>query len=250
MPSNKIKYVLHLADNALIIGQRLGEWCGHGPVLEQDMAMTNIALDNIGRARLFYQYAAELCGDSATEDSLALLRKEHEYLNSLIFERPIGNFADTVIRQFFADAFQYPYFQSLANSADARLAAIAEKAVKEIRYHLKWSSEWVIRLGDGTEISNQKMQKAVHDIWPCLGELFEPSDYEQDMIQQGIAPDNSAIYESWKQTVDRIFAEARLVPSDAPWLQRGGKNGYHTEHFGYLLAELQYMQRAYPGLEW
>ena len=246
----KIKYLLHLADDAVILGQRLGEWCGHGPVLEQDMAMTNIALDYIGRARLLYQYAATLSGGEATEDRLAFFRSEWDYLNHLMVELDNGDFANTVARQFFIEAFQFPYYQALANSRDSHLAEIAAKTVKETAYHLKWSAEWVIRLGDGTELSHQKMQNAVQELWPFTGEWFVPTEYEKQMTALGVAPDLSAIQTAWTQKVDAVLEEATLQKPEPCWMQGGGKSGRHTEHMGYLLTELQYMQRAYPGLEW
>lgn len=246
----KIYYLLHLADNALILGQRLGEWCGHGPVLEQDMAMTNISLDYLGRARLLFQYAAELKNENATEDTLAFLRDEWEYKNALLVEQPNIDFAYTVARQFFLDAFHYPYFLALKSSTDKRLAEIAEKTVKESAYHLKWSGEWVIRLGDGTDASKQKMQTAINELWTYTGELFDVTDYEQHMIATGIAPDISQIKSEWETKVDAVLNEAGLIKPGAMWMQTGGKNGRHSEHLGYILADIQYMQRAYPGMEW
>ena len=247
---SKIQYLLHLADNALILGQRLGEWCGHGPVLEQDMAMTNISLDYLGRARLLYQYVAELKNDQSTEDTLAFLRDEWEYKNVLLVEQPNIDFAYTVARQFFLDAFHYPYFTSLKFSTDKRLAEIAEKTVKETAYHLKWSGEWVIRLGDGTDISKQKMQTAINELWTYTGELFEATDYEQKMIAEKIAPELSAIQNAWTAKTDEVLSIAGLQKPIAGWMQSGGKLGKHSEHLGYILADLQYMQRAYPGMEW
>ncbi|MBK9223172.1 MAG: phenylacetate-CoA oxygenase subunit PaaC [Saprospiraceae bacterium] len=250
MKETKIQYLLHLADNALILGQRLGEWCGHGPVLEQDIAMTNISLDYIGRARLLYQYAAELQGPDSTEDQLAFLRDEWDYKNCLLVEHPNVDFAYTVARQFFMDAFQFPYFMILCSSNDKRLSSIAEKTVKETAYHLKWSAEWMIRLGDGTEISNQKIQIAVNDLWSFTGELFESSPYEDQMIKEGIIPDISAIKDQWFSKIQEVFERAHIVKPSSEWMQTGGKSGQHTEQLGYILASLQYMQRAYPGLVW
>lgn len=243
-------YLLHLADNAVILGQRLGEWCGHGPVLEQDMAMTNIALDYIGRARLLYQYAAELNGNAQTEDQIAFLRNEWEYRNLLLVEQANGNFAQTIARQFFLEAFHFPYFQALVNSTDATLAAIAEKTLKETSYHLKWSSEWVLRLGDGTEVSHHKMQDAVDELWSFTGEMFAESDYEKEMSRQGVSPDLNRIRELWMKKVLSILEQANLKVPQSSWMQSGGKQGNHSEHLGYILAEMQYMQRAYPNMEW
>lgn len=246
----KVDYLLHLADNALILGQRLGEWCGHGPVLEQDMAMTNIALDYLGRARLLFQYAAELKQDQSTEDTLAFMRNEWDYKNVLLTEYPNVDFAFTVCRQFFLDAFQHPYFTALSSSKDSRIAEIAAKTVKETAYHLKWSGEWIIRLGDGTQESKQKIQNAIDELWSYTGELFMPSDYENKMIAENIAVDPVTLSGSWHSRIDAVLKEAGLIKPTAIWMQSGGKTGKHTEHLGYILAEMQYMQRAYPGMEW
>lgn len=246
----RINYLLHLADNNLILGQRLGEWCGHGPVLEQDIAMTNIALDLIGQARLIFQYAAESSGD-AHEDALAFLRLEHEYRNVLLVEQPNGNFADTVIRQYFYDVFNYLNYEALTKCADDQLRAIAEKALKEVTYHRRWSSEWVIRLGDGTPESHEKAQAAVNQLWQFTGELFTPVDYEMESHQTIHTPDVASLRNAWLHHVKQTLETATLqMPSDDTWMQNGGKAGRHTEYLGYILAELQYMQRAYPSMQW
>ncbi len=250
MESAHLKYVLHLADNALILGQRLGQWCGHGPVLEQDIALTNIALDHIGQARLLYQHAAILHG-STDEDTLAMLRPEHEYRNVLLVEQPNGNFADTVVRQHFFDVFNYLNYEALTRSADAHLAAIAAKALKEVAYHRRWSGEWVVRLGDGTEESHVKTQEAVDRLWPYTGELFVPADIEAEMHDAGIAPDVTAMRPAWMRWITDTLERATLqAPPEDTWMQSGGKTGRHTEHMGFILTELQYMQRAYPGMTW
>ena len=246
-------YTLHLADNSLILGQRNSEWCGHGPVLEQDIAITNISLDLIGQARNFYQYAATLIGNKATEDSLAYLRMEREFKNCLLVEQPNGDWAQTILRQFFFSQYQYLLFELLQNSKDEQLAAIAEKSLKEVTYHLRWSSEWVIRLGDGTEESHQRMVKAIDEIWRYTGELFEAAGYEIQAVNEGIGVDVSKLKEPWQKKAGDIFSEASLMPPSGGWgafMQTGGKDGKHTEHLGYVLTELQYMQRAYPGCEW
>ena len=243
--SNLINYTLHLADNALILGQRNAEWCGHGPVLEQDIAITNISLDLIGQARNFYQHAATLIGDSATEDSLAYLRKEREFKNYLLVEQPNGDWAQTVLRQYLFSQYQYLLFEQLENNKDEQIAAIAEKSLKEITYHLRWSSEWIIRLGDGTEESHSRMLKAIDELWRYTGELFTPSDYEI-----GLGVDFIKLKESWLNKIKEIFSEATLVVPEKIFMQTGGKEGRHTEHLGFILAELQYMQRVYPGAEW
>lgn len=238
-------YTLHLADNALILGQRNAEWCGHGPVLEQDIAITNITLDLVGQARSLYQYAAQLQADGSTEDSLAYLRTEREFKNCLLVEQPRGDWAQTILRQFFFSVYQYYLYQQLQNKADTTLAAIAEKSLKEVSYHLRWSSEWVIRLGDGTEESHSRISKAVRELWPYTGEMFIPAGYE---ISPGI--DLSSIKKEWDEKVKAVFEEATLSIPEKVFMQSGGKKGTHTEHLGYILTELQYMQRAYPNSEW
>jgi ring-1,2-phenylacetyl-CoA epoxidase subunit PaaC len=250
MNQSLIDYTLHLADNSLILGQRNSEWCGHGPVLEQDIAITNISLDLIGQARNFYQYAATLIGEGATEDSLAYLRKEREFKNCLLVEQPNGDWAQTILRQFFFSQFQYLLFEKLQQSKDEQLAAMAEKSLKEITYHLRWSSEWVIRLGDGTEESHNRMVKAVDELWRYTGELFEASGYELRAVNDGSGVDVSKLKDEWINKVKEIFSEATLIIPPKTFMQTGGKEGKHTEHLGYILTELQYMQRAYPGCEW
>lgn len=245
---NLTDYTLHLADTSLILGQRNAEWCGHGPVLEQDIAITNISLDLIGQARNFYQYAATLIGKGATEDTLAYLRKEREFKNLLLVEQSNGDWAQTILRQFFFSQYQYLLFQQLETGNDKQIAAIAEKSLKEVTYHLRWSSEWVIRLGDGTDESNKRIMKAVDELWRYTGEMFMPAAYEKEM-----GPDFEKIKNSWHKKVKTIFDEATLIPPSGgrgAFMQTGGKEGKHTEHLGYILTELQYMQRAYPNSEW
>ena len=250
MNQSLIDYTLHLADNSLILGQRNSEWCGHGPVLEQDIAITNISLDLIGQARNFYQYAATLIGNGATEDSLAYLRKENEFKNCLLVEQPIGDWAQTILRQFFFSQYQYLLFQQLQNSKNEQLAAIAEKSLKEITYHLRWSSEWVIRLGDGTEESHKRMQKAIDELWKYTGELFESTSYELRTASNGIGIDVSKLKEPWMNKVKEIFSEATLPVPGKTFMQTGGKEGKHSEYLGTIFTELQYMQKTYPGCEW
>jgi ring-1,2-phenylacetyl-CoA epoxidase subunit PaaC len=245
-----IDYTLHLADNSLILGQRNAEWCGHGPVLEQDIAITNISLDLIGQARNFYQYAATLIGDDATEDSLAYLRKEEEFKNCLLVEQLKGDWAQTILRQFFFSQYQYLLFQQLQNSRDGQLAAIAEKSLKEVTYHLRWSSEWVIRLGDGTDESHQRMVKAIDELWKYTGEMFEASSYELRAASDGTGVDVSKLKEQWMTKVKEIFSEATLSIPGKTSMQTGGKEGTHSEHLGNIFTELQYMQKTYPGCEW
>lgn len=238
-------YVLHLADNALILAQRNAAWCGHGPVLEQDIALTNISLDLLGQARNFYQYAALLTGGDATEDSLAYLRSEREYKNCLLAEQPNGDWGQTILRQFLFSTYQQLLFSKLEGSQDEQIAAIAAKSLKEIAYHVRWSSEWVIRLGDGTDESHTRMQQAVDILWAYTGELFKAAEYEN---LPGI--DLASLEQAWKEKVNQIFTEATLTIPEKVFMQSGGKQGTHSEHLGYILAEMQYLQRSYPGAEW
>jgi len=243
-----INYTLHLADNSLIFGQRNSEWCGHGPVLEQDIAITNISLDLIGQSRNFYQYAAILIGNGANEDSLAYLRTEREFKNCLLVELPKGDWAQTILRQFFFSCYQYFLYQQLQNCKNEQLAAIAVKSLKEVTYHLRWSSEWVIRLGDGTEESHNRMIKAVDELWSYTGEMFIPAEYEKET-----EIDFKKLSTNWNEKVLAVFEEATLVfpfKGGGAFMQTGGKEGRHTEHLGFILAELQYMQRTYPRCEW
>ncbi len=240
-----IDHLLHLADTTLILSQRNAEWCGHGPILEQDIAITNISLDLLGQSRNFYQYAASQTGGDTTEDSLAYLRKEREFKNLLLVEQPNGDWAQTILRQYLFSEFQYLLFGQLQNSKDEQVAAIAAKAIKEIAYHLRWSSEWVIRLGDGTEESHNRMLKALDELWRYTGEMFMPAAYEKET---GI--DVASVKDGWLKNVKTIFEEATLAVPERSFMQSGGKEGKHTEHLGYILTELQYMQRTYPGAEW
>jgi ring-1,2-phenylacetyl-CoA epoxidase subunit PaaC len=257
-------YTLHLADNALILAQRNAEWTGHGPVLEQDIAITNISLDLLGQARNFYQYAASLYNGFSDEekevvdryvprlwkeynrelqeDDLAFLRDEHQYLNLLITELPKGDWAQSVLRQYFFSAFQVELYQQVQQSELVQLSAIAEKAIKEVQYHLRWSGEWVIRLGDGTEESHSRMVNALGELWMYTGEMFEAAPYE--------LVDVASLKEQWLAKVEKVLREASLEHSKQTWMQNGGKRGRHTEHLGYLLAEMQYLQRAYPNATW
>jgi ring-1,2-phenylacetyl-CoA epoxidase subunit PaaC len=243
-------YILHLADNSMILGQRCAEWCGHGPVLEQDIALTNIALDLIGEARSLYHYAADIKGGNATEDSEAFLRDVLQYRNCLLTEQANTDWAYTIVRQFFYDTFHYHLHKQLSESSDIRLKEIALKTIKESTYHLKWSSEWMIRLGDGTEVSRNKMQAAVNDLWEYTGEFFMPSETETKALAMGVGADLSKIAPLWRSKVEEVMEEATLSIPSSNYQQKGGKKGYHSEHLGYILAEMQYLQRAYPGAEW
>lgn len=243
-------YTLHLADNSLVMGHRLSEWTGHGPILEQDIAISNIALDLIGQSRNFYQYAAQITGDGATEDTLAYLRKEREFKNILLVELPNGDWAKTVLKLFFFSTYQYVLYQKLIASSDAQLSAIAEKSLKEVTYHLRWSSEWVIRLGDGTEESHTRMERALEELWSYTGEMLMPADYETEAEESNIGVDVATLKMDWLKKVNDVLQEATLSIPESKWDHSGGKTGVHTEHFGYILTEMQYLQRAYPNCEW
>jgi len=245
MSRTLIDYTLHLADNALILAQRNAEWCGHGPILEQDIAITNISLDLLGQSRNFYQHAATLIGNDTTEDSLAYLRTEREFKNCLLAEQPNGDWGQTILRQFFFSAYQFLLYEKLQDHKDEQIAAIAAKALKEVTYHLRWSREWVIRLGDGTTESHERMNNAIEELWRYTGELFMAADYEKE---SGI--DISLLKDEWMKKVKSVFDEASLSIPEKTFMQSGGKTGIHTEQLGYIIAELQYLQRTYPGAEW
>ena len=256
MPDHLINYTLHLADNSLIMGHRLSEWTGHGPMLEQDIAISNIALDLIGESRNFYQYAAKLNNANeskteATEDTLAYLRDAREFKNLLITEIPNGDWAKTVLKLFFFSTYQFFFYQNLISSSDAQLAAIAEKSLKEVTYHLRWSSEWVIRLGDGTEESHKRIQKALEELWSYTDEMFLHSSYEIECAKNNIGVDVSSIKINWTQKVNEILQEATLITPPPGEVRRGlGKQGNHTEDLQEILNDMQYLQRTYPGCEW
>lgn len=245
-----IEYLLRLADTSLINGQRLAEWCGHGPILEEDIALTNISLDCIGQARGFYQYAAQLEGAGKTEDDLAYLRDERGFKNLLLTELPNGDFAQTILRQFLVSAFQYFYFDKLRASTDKTIAALAEKSFKEVAYHLRHSSAWVIRLGDGTDESRERMLKALDELWLYTGDLFDADGIETELVKAGIAPDAKAIQTRWLQKVKEVFDEATLPVPEKVFMMSGSREGKHTENLGYILAEMQSLHRAHPGAEW
>jgi len=243
-------YCLRLADNSLILGHRLSEWCGHGPVLEEDIALTNIALDQIGHARALLQYAAQVENKNRTEDDLAYLRKEREFYNTMLAEQPNGDFGKTIVRQFFTDVFDYYFYQELSNSKDETLAAIAAKSVKEITYHLRHSSEWLLRLGDGTVESHERVQKSVNELWMFTGEFFEMNEVDEVLLKEKIAVDLSKIKLLWEKKVSEVLKNATLVKPESAWMQTGSRKGLHTEHLGFLLAEMQYLPRAYPDAKW
>ena len=241
-----VSYLLHLADTSLILAQRNAEWCGHGPILEQDIAITNITLDLVGQSRLYYQEAANLINaaenKNETEDSLAFLRDERAFKNYLICELPNGDWAHTILRQFLFSSFQSLLLEKLSTHNNSELAAIAVKSLKEVQYHVKWSSEWVIRLGDGTDESSRRMNEAIKTIWPYTGEFFITEDFEEQWV--------AGLKDTWTKNVQLIFDEAKLSLPSNVFMQTGGKKGIHTEHFGFLLAEMQTLQRSYPGANW
>ena len=243
-------YALRRADDALILGHRLSEWCGHGPMLEEDMALANIGLDLIGQARSLYQYAAELRADGSDEDSLAYLRDAPGYRNLLLAELPNGDFARTIVRQFLYAAFADPYWRATMRSADPILAAVAAKSEKESAYHLRHTAEWVIRLGDGTPESHRRAQEAIDHLWPYTGEMFETDAAERTLIEAGIATNPEALRDVWAATIRDVLAEATLVQPKPGWMQSGGRAGRHSEHLGHLLAEMQVLQRRYLGAAW
>ena len=245
-----LTFVLRLADDNLVLGHRLSEWCGHAPMLEEDLAMPNMALDLIGQARSLYQYAAEIEGKGRCEDDFAYLRREREYLNCLLVERPNGDFAHTMLRQFWFAAYLHPLWEAMQQSSDATLAGIAGKAVKEVAYHIRHAGEWVVRLGDGTEESAARMKAAIDTLAPYLDELFQSDDITDAMAEAGIAPDPASLRPAFDRVVLPVFAEAMLEMPEPQWPQTGGRQGRHGEHMGYLLAELQHMQRTYPGAVW
>lgn len=244
------EYVLRLGDDSLILGHRLSEWCGHGPILEEDIAMTNISLDLVGQATSLLGYAGELEGKGRDADALAFLRFDREYKNVLLVEQPNGDFGMTMLRQFFFDAYRKPLFEKLQHSTDQHLAAIAEKSLKETKYHLKHSSEWVIRLGDGTEESNARIQDSLNTLWRYTNELFFTDEVDAELVEKGIVPSLQEIQNEWNATVTAVLNEATLTIPTNNWKQEGGRKGLHSEHLGYILAELQYMQRAYPNMQW
>lgn len=249
-----IQYVLRQADTPLILAQRLCAWCGHAPELEIDLALSNIGLDLLGQARNFYSYAAELSGElsgvNIDEDSLAFGRDDLAFCNLLLAEQPNGGFNDTLVRQFFLDTYHFLLHQGLSQSSDPQLAAIGAKSLKEAEYHLRFSRGWMIRLGDGTELSQKKMQQAINDLWRFTGELFHSDDVERRLAEQGIAVNPASLQAPWLQIVQQVLQEATLQLPEEEAYRHGGKQGKHTEHLGFMLAEMQFLQRAYPGCRW
>lgn len=246
----RMRYVLRLADTSLVLGQRLGEWVGHAPALEEDLGLANISLDLIGQARLLLTHAAELEGCGRTEDDLAMSRDQSDFLNLALAEQPNGDFGRTMVRQFLIDAFQLELYEGLQKSADPRLAEVAAKALKETRYHFRYSAGWVIRLGDGTEESHRRVQSALGELWRFTREFFAEDEVDREMTAAGVAPALSELQSRWSARIDEVLREATLErPADVPYAWHG-KRGEHTEHLGYLLAEMQFLHRAYPGASW
>lgn len=248
--TSHLVYLLRLADSALVNSHRLSEWCGHAPLLEEDLALTNIALDLLGQARLLYEHAAALEGGGRSEDDLAYLRDAPQFKNLLICELPRGDFAFTIVRQAILSAFFHPFWQQARGSTDRTLAAIAEKAEKEVAYHLRHCGAWLVRLGDGTEESRGRTVEALETLWPYTGELFEVDAIGEAMIEACIGPDSASLRPVFERTIDRLLEEAGLERPSAPWMQTGGLRGVHTEHLGHLLAVMQHLPRAYPGARW
>ena len=244
------EFLLRMGDNALILGHRNSEWCGHGPVLEEDIAMSNIALDLIGQTSLWLGLAGEVEGQGRSADDLAYLRDAWDFRNLLLLERPNGDFGKTLMRQFMFDAFHFHQLQALTGSADPRVAEIAAKALKEVSYHLERSAEQVIALGDGTDESHARMQAALDEQWGYALEMFTSDASDAAMAAAGIAPDPANLRGVWDETVDAVLAQATLKRPDSSFAHKGGKQGTHTEHLGYILAEMQFLQRAYPGASW
>lgn len=243
-------YLYSIADNALILGQRLSELCGHGPNLETDIALTNIALDLLGQTRSYYQYIAKLSTENLTEDDVAFLRKENEYRNVLLVEQPNTDFAYVITRQYFFDVFHFLLLEQLQKSKDVNLIAIAKKSIKEVGYHKRFSGDWLIRLGDGTEVSHEKAQQAVNDLWLFTNELFELSTQDKTIIDAGYGADISELKDKYYKELSQTLTKASLQTPENKYFQDGGKNGIHTEHMGYILADMQYMQRTYPNMKW
>lgn len=246
----RVEYLLRLGDNALILGHRLSEWCGHSPALEEDLALSNVALDLIGQTQLWLNLAGEIEGRGRDADKLAYLRDARDFRNVLLVEQPNGDFAVTMARQFYFDAWHYLLLRELTGSKGARIAEIAAKGLKEVTYHLERSRDWVLRLGDGTEESHRRMQAAIDDLWMFTGELFESDEIDRAMIQEGFGPDLATLHEPWLGLVRTTLEEATLIVPQPGWTQKGGKRGIHSEHLGYILADLQFLQRAYPNATW
>lgn len=246
----RFEYLLRLGDNALVLSHRLSEWCGHGPVLEEDLALTNVALDLIGQTQFWLGYAGELEGRGRDADALAYRRDVWDFRNVLLVEQPNGDYAQTTARQFYFDAWHLLVLSALTDSTDPRIAEIAAKALKEVKYHLDRSAMWVVTLGDGTDESHERMQRAIDDLWSYTGELFEVDEVESSLISDGVAADLPRLVEPWRAKVSDTLRQATLDMPESGWMQTGGKKGVHSESLGFILAEMQFLQRAYPGASW
>lgn len=246
----RIEYLLRLGDNALILSHRLSEWCGHGPVLEEDLALTNVALDLIGQAQFWLGYAGELEGKGRDADALAYKRDVWDFRNVILVEQPNGDYAHTMARQLYFDAWHFHLLSALTSSSDPRIAEIAAKALKEVAYHLERSTMWVVTLGDGTEESHGRMQRAIDYLWSYTGELFEVDEVETTLVAKGIAPDLMKLVAPWRSTVGDVLRQATLAMPEDTWMHSGGKKGIHSESLGFILADMQFLQRAYPGATW
>jgi ring-1,2-phenylacetyl-CoA epoxidase subunit PaaC len=247
---NLIQYIYGIADNSLILGQRISELCGHGPTLETDIAMTNIALDLLGQTRSYYQYVAELSKSDITEDDVAFLRTEREYKNVLLVEQPNTDFAYIIVRQYFFDVFHFMLLKELENSKNVNFQAIAKKSLKEVSYHKRFSGDWLKRLGDGTEESKLKAQNAVNDLWVYTNELFQMTANDKTVSEAGYGVNTESLKVEYYDTIKALLKEATLDIPEVEYFQKGGKDGIHTEHMGYILTDMQYMQRTYPDMKW
>ncbi|MEN8927686.1 MAG: 1,2-phenylacetyl-CoA epoxidase subunit PaaC [Flavobacteriales bacterium] len=247
---NFIHFLFRLGDNSLILGQRLAEWCSKGPTLEEDVALTNISLDNFGQARMIFSKIAEMEDNGKSEDDYAFRRNEREFFNALITERPNGHFGDTIARSFLFDAFQYHFYTELCNSTNEFLAGLAEKSLKEVKYHVRHSGEWIVRLGDGTEESKKKIQESINDLWAYTGDMFATDSQIVALSEEGITPDYKAIQSNWKNTVKEVLTRATLTVPEDQYMQKGSLEGRHSEFLGHLLGDMQYLQRAYPDAKW
>ena len=247
--SSLFTYTLRIADSSLILGQRMSEWCSNGPTLEEDIAMSNISLDMFGQANGFYQYAAQLDGTKSA-DELAFRRNEREFFNHQLVEQENGNFGTTMVRNFLHDVFNFLFYTELSKSKDETLSALASKSLKEVKYHLRHSSNWLVRLGDGTGESNTKVQDALEELWMYTGELFEMDNLDTELLNNGIAVDNSALKSEWDSMVNKTLVKAKLTRPEDAYMATGGKKGLHTEYLGFILSEMQFLQRAYPDAKW
>ena len=247
---SRVRHLLRIADTSLVLAQRLGEWVGHGPAIEEDLGLANTALDLLGQSRLLLSYAGELEGRGRDEDALAFLREEADFLNATLAEQPNGDFGDTIVRQFLLDAYQLELYERLVDCADPRLAEIAAKAVKETRYHVRFSSAWLVRLGDGTSESHARVQASLDRLWPYTRELFDADELDREIVAARLGPGLAELRAAWLARVDTVLAEGTLrrpAESQYHWY---GKQGRHSEHLGYVLADLQHLQRAHPGASW